>query len=484
MTPAAATGGDPAAKLLPALKQAVIDRTGLGYYANREEALMRKVAARMAVLGLADQVGYFERLHIDAGEWDDLIDELTVGETYFFRYRAQFDALRDLAIPQCVARKGADRQLRIWCAGCATGAEPYSILLLAREELSQLLAGWKLSIVATDINRRYLQRAERGLFTNWELRDLPDRYRDRYFQHDGSAWRLGRGLAADICFQAQNLVQDAPEFARRHAGEFDIVFCRNVMIYFDQETNRRVLRALHTALAPTGWLFVGHAEPYLEIANVFHPHPVTGAMLYRKQAGDEPLTIAPPPAVPAGATKPPAWQDAFAATPIKAPTFAAEPRPPPAPLVIDEGTRASEPAAVAPVAATRRLDEVRSLANAAKWSAALSLCGRLLQEDDLDPEAHYLHGQILDHCGQAAASEAALRRALFLDRNFALAHYHLGLSSAVRGDAAQAVRALRNARQALRDIDDTAEVRAGDGLRAAELRALVAMQLRLHGGEQ
>jgi chemotaxis protein methyltransferase CheR len=452
---------------LQALKAAVIARTGLAYYADKDAALARAVAGRLKHLRLADLEGYLPRLKPPGGEaeWQELIDAITIGETHFFRYAAQFDALRDLVVPDCLARRQAERRLRIWSAGCACGPEPYSVALLLDHVFGYLLSGWEVGILGTDINRRELERAEQGAFSEWDLRDLPEAFRARYFERAGRGLRLLEPYRRRVEFRLQNLLDDGLEFARRNQGQFDIVLCRNVMIYFDPEGCRRLLAALHEALAEDGWLIVGHAEPHFEIANLFQPLSAPGTTLYRKQVG---ASVRPArPVLPPLTIAAPVWPD---------PTPGPVPSPEPPPPVQDTTTPpvAPPPAAAAPA---DPMTEVRQVANAGDWPRAEALCLARLQQDSLDADAHFLLGLVLGQRGDPAGSEASLKRAVYLDRRFALAHYHLGMAAAARGDAAAARRALRNVHDVIEPLPETTAVRAGDGLSAAELGGLVELQL-------
>ncbi|MBX6324217.1 MAG: protein-glutamate O-methyltransferase CheR, partial [Rhodospirillaceae bacterium] len=300
MTPAAsgaAVGASAITALpdFPRLKARVIGASGLEYYADKDAALAERAEHRRAALGCSASE-YVRRLldPRDDRELAALIDEITVGETYFFRYPSQFDALRQAVIPACVARRAGERRLRLWSAGCASGAEPYSLAILLRLDLAGLLAGWEVSILATDINRRALDQARVGVFSKWELRTVGAELRRRCFVPAGTQWRIRPEFRAGLRFERQNLAAEIEAFALRHAGDFDVILCRNVMIYFGAEVMRRVIRGLAECLAPGGWLLVGHAEPFFEIANILAPVAVAGATLYRKPESGAGAAARPP----------------------------------------------------------------------------------------------------------------------------------------------------------------------------------------------
>lgn len=450
---------DPAAGEI--MKRAIA-RTGLDCYADREDALAAKIEGRMRELGVARFSDYLTLLDgaRGKGEWSALIDEITVGETFFFRYPSQWDALRDTIVPDCLANNGG-QPLRVLCAGCANGAEPYTLSIMATQELGVFLTKSQLSIVGFDISQSRIEQARAGVYGAWDLRAIPEHYRS-CFEPKGGGWRLRDEYRRDVEFSVVNLVRDAETLAISHAGEFDIILCRNVMIYFSAETNRRLLQTFHACLKESGWFITGHAEPYLEISNVLRPHPVDGAMFYRKQA--RPGVIVPP-------SENLALQGTFAPAPVRrrAPVRKA---PPPLKVL-------APPPAGAPKEA---IGTARRLANSGQWREASIHCETLADRDPFNPEIQFLIALIADHIGDARAVENALKRALYLDADFALAHYHLALTLAGRDDSAGAERELRNVFKCLGEAAESAPVACGDGLSAGDLRQLAHMQLRVLGG--
>ena len=184
-----------------------------------------------------------------------VIEALTINETSFFRDRALFTAFAERLLPALIAEKKDQRRLRVWCAGCSTGQEPYSLAMLIDEQARDL-SGWQVEIVATDLSASVVENARRGIYSQFEVqRGLPVKMLLRYFTQQGDSWRISDYLRAKISFRAQNLMN-----VPRDAGKFDIIFCRNVLIYFDVATKRQVLGRLAGALAPAGYLVLGAAE--------------------------------------------------------------------------------------------------------------------------------------------------------------------------------------------------------------------------------
>lgn len=474
------------------LKRKIIETTGLQYYDDKDAALGECVAHRQRSLKctIAD---YFRRVLYsnDPDEFAALIDEITIGETYFFRYPEQFEALRHVLLPDCILRRQRDRRLRIWSAGCASGTEPYSLSILLRDFAHQL-QGWQVSVLATDINRRALAQARAGVFTNWDLRTVADDLKHRCFLPSGKNWLIRPEYQKDVEFSRQNLATDLEHFSRANSGFFDIILCRNVMIYFEPELMRRVVFGLRECLAAGGWLLVGHAEPYFEIANLLSPAVAAGITAYRKDggaglpsawrgdwlAGRRATTGSDETAAPFLSTLASIAAAAEAGFPAPAhPWLESEPVNPPA-APVGEWPAQTEKVERAPVVAAD-LDEVRRHVDAGAWQLALKASNRAVERHPLEAGAYYLHALISEHIGTENTAEKTLGRAIYLDRNFALAHYHLGRCQAHRGAHAAAARSFANALRAIETSDDAAPLPMGDGLSVAELRTIVRLQLDL-----
>ena len=194
-----------------------------------------------------------------------LIDVMTTNETYFFRDKTPFDHLKDAIFPVLgQARKGS--RIRIWCGACSTGQEPYSIAMML-DQNPQLTAGVPVEIVATDISDRCLERARQGLFTQFEVqRGLPIQMLMHYFTQQDDHWRISERMRQMVTFKKLNLMD-----ANYGMGKFDVVFCRNVLIYFDGPTKSDVLDRIGQSLNPGGFLMMGAAESLVGVSNSFEP---------------------------------------------------------------------------------------------------------------------------------------------------------------------------------------------------------------------
>ena len=198
----------------------------------------------------------------------DVVDAMTTNESLFFRDMKPFDNLRDLLLPELMKARAASRRIRIWSAACSSGQEPYSIAMLLTE-LGAKVNGWRFEIVATDLSTEIIGRAKQGSYSQFEIqRGLPITMLVKYFTQDGEKWRISDKIRNMVQYREFNLL-DHP----RMLGQFDIVFCRNVLIYFDQPTKTKVLAGIADQMAPDGGLYLGGAETVLGITDRFEPIP-------------------------------------------------------------------------------------------------------------------------------------------------------------------------------------------------------------------
>ncbi len=455
--------GDP---YYPALKELLVESTGLHYYTDKDADLARRLERRMRVTGARDCAAYLQLLRDSlrgTAERDELIAEITIDETYFFRHREHFDALRDLVIPDIIARNHAKRSLRIWSAGCANGSEPYSLVILLKREMSTGLSGsnglpgWNVSILGTDINRHCLARAREGRYEDWALRSTPDAVKRECFaggngNGHGKSWTLESAYREWVSFQYHNLVDDAFPSLVNNLSAFDLIVCRNVMIYFGTELMRRMVRQFHDCLVPGGWLLVGPAEPNMSCFTAFQAVNAPGLTLYQKP--EEGFSAQPP-----------------AVFPIVLPDL--HDVPPPLPLAYARGSAQSRGREAAVVT----LDEVRGHADQGDWLKAVECCEELLRRDGLNARVHFCYALVLEQTARHVEAERSLRRAIYLDRRFVLPHYYLALLLQSHGDPRQAMRSFDNTLDLLRSCPGSGVVPDGDGITAAELRKLAQTHL-------
>ena len=195
-----------------------------------------------------------------------VVEAMTTNETLFFRDHTPFDLFRNVILPEKLAANAASRSLRIWCAAVSTGQEAYSLAMILDDMASQL-AGWKIRIVGTDISAEVLERARTGIYSQFEIqRGLPIQMLLKHFQQDGDKWQVSERLRAMVELKQHNLLDPSG-----HLGQFDVIFCRNVLIYFDVPTKAKVLAALAPRLAPQGAVVLGAAETVIGISTTIVP---------------------------------------------------------------------------------------------------------------------------------------------------------------------------------------------------------------------
>ena len=445
------------------LKGHVVGSTGLTYYEDKDAALAGRIGRRLSTLGVQDCASYLAILRDPlrgASEMDALIAEITIGETYFFRHAEHFDALRDVVLPDLIARNQANRSLRIWCAGCADGPEPYSLAILLKRELAHQLLGWEVSILGTDINRHCLARAREGKFEAWALRATPEDLKRACFTKEGKLWSIASEYKEQVSFQYHNLIEHPFPSLVNNLSAFDLIVCRNVMIYFGPERMQRMIRQFHDCLVPSAWLLVGPAEPNMTFFKSFRTVNAPGVTLYQKAAES--------------ASAPSADGFSIAAPP---------PSPPPSRQISSvPKARASEstgPAVAGSTFAAPTLKDVRDHADRGAWEDAARCCEHLLEKDNLNSAVHFYHALVQEQMRKHSEAERSLRRAIYLDRQSVLAHYYLGLLLQSRGDSLQAARSLENTYELLRPRRDDEVFADADGITVAELKQLAKMHIEI-----
>lgn len=208
-----------------------------------------------------------------------ITDALTTNETFFFRDKTPFDLLRDHVIPAILKKKGAMGRVRIWCAAASTGQEPYSIAMLM-DELRAVGRGCDAEIVATDISDRVLEKARAGVYSQFEVqRGLPIQNLAKYFEKSGEMWRINDKMRAMVRFQKHNLLDDC-----RHLGRFDVVFCRNVLIYFEPDQKKAALERIAANMTDDGYLLLGAAETVMGVTDAFQSTPAARSLYQRNTA--------------------------------------------------------------------------------------------------------------------------------------------------------------------------------------------------------
>jgi len=262
------------------IRNLINERTGMFFDNGKSDLLIDKLSPLVIERGFNSYLEYYYLLKYDAtalSEWQNVMNALSVQETYFWREFDQIRALVQTLLPQWLAQNG-NSTLRIWSAACATGEEPLTIAMALNE------AGWfqraSIEILASDASTKAIQRAQAGVYRERAFRNLPADLRERYFEQDGSGWRVRSDIHARVKWGIANLVEE-DQFA--HMASADFIFCRNVFIYFSENAIARTVRSFAKFIRPPGYLFVGAAESLLRLTTDFTLTEIDDAFVYVKR---------------------------------------------------------------------------------------------------------------------------------------------------------------------------------------------------------
>jgi len=266
------------------LRKLLKERSGLDLSSDKQylvESRLIPLARRAGLSGIGELVQKLKGG--TAPLTTEVVEAMTTNETFFFRDKIPFDHMKEAVLPALVQARASRRALRIWCAASSTGQEPYSIAMCVKEFAG--LAGWRVEIVATDLSQEVLEKSKAGIYSQFEVqRGLPIQMLVKYFKQIGELWQLSADIRGMVQHRQLNLLQDFS-----HLGTFDVIFCRNVLIYFDQDTKIGIFERMSKMLEPDGVLALGAAESVVGISDAFKPYPDRRG-LYRPNAARAPRT--------------------------------------------------------------------------------------------------------------------------------------------------------------------------------------------------
>lgn len=457
-----------AESLLSQLSEFISARTALHFPREQWEDLERKAVSAAKEFNFADPEAFIRWVvasHLTSGQLDMLASHLTIHETYFWREPLVFEALCGQVLPELVrARAGGEKRLRLWSAGCATGEEPYSLAIALRRVLPDP-ENWHITILATDINPSILRRAAAGVYGDWSFRNVPPWLKEEYFQSKGKGkYELIPELRKMVTFAYLNLAEDIYPSPINNTNAMDIIFCRNVTMYFTPERTQKVGSNFFRCLVDGGWLMVGASELSQQVFNIFTPVSFPGAIVYRKEDRetlpfpglfvDEALPdkdfFTPQPVAAAGTV-----QEALQPGPAVVP--AAQP------LAPQDTNEARADMAL----------EVRSLANQGKLAEALALCETAIASDKMNPGLHFLCAVILQELDRIEEEAASLKHTLYLDPDFVPAYYSLGNLMLRQGNVPAAQKYFDNALTLLNALGHEDLLPGTEGLTAGRLREII-----------
>lgn len=428
--------------------------SGIYLEESKRDSLRISLVARATSVDAEDWDQYFEMLSHDQTEFRELLNLITINETSFYRFPGQFEALVDTVLPELAeGRTGDNHIMRLWSAGCSTGEEPYTLAMnWVDSGLEQ--QGWRAEIMGTDVSTRALAMAKAGLYPARALLNVPEDVVRRHFVEVDGSYRVAQHVRRLCDFTYQNLIKEPYPLALM--GGWDVIFCRNVTIYFRLESTKRVVGNLFNSLNEGGYLFIGHSETLGAVSDDFELVEIGGVFVYRKPRRTLPLPVLCPPAplprTPRAAPRPP--RKTLRAEPEGEPTAAEDPLST-ARRQMAEGRSAHALATVEELLATDRFNveahlvAARIHADAGEYEQAIAACMRALAINPLLPGARYILGLIHQRQGDAVRAVSELKKTVYIDPDFALAHLTLGNIYKAEGHFREACRAYENALRAL-----------------------------------
>jgi chemotaxis protein methyltransferase CheR len=490
--------------LMAELSGFVEARLGLHFPRERGSDLERGARAASRECGFEDDVvGFIGKLlsaALTQSELEILSSHLTIGETYFFREKNSLEAFEQQIVPELIrTRDRFGGQLRIWSAGCASGEEPYSLAIILSKMITQLKA-WKITILATDLNTRALHKASEGTYTDWSFRESPSWLKGTYFRATPEGrWAISPAIKKMVTFSYLNLVEDVYPSLLTSTNAMDVIFCRNVLMYFAGPVREKVIHRFHRSLAEQSWLIVSPTETSQTLFSEFATVSLPAVTLYRK--GVVPPQMVIPSFFQGEHEARAALQTAermlaepesikhanldFLLTPPQAmagvalsPEISAEES-----LELYQQGRYEEAAQllIAQVSANANnapamLLLARVYANQGKLSPALEWCEKAIAADKMTACAHYLRATILLEQGLPEEAIGSLRRAVYVDTRFALGHFALGSLALQQGDVKESEKHFENVLSLLASYGPEEVVPESEGLSARRLREIVSVQ--------
>lgn len=485
--------------LLLQLSAVLAEWMGLDFSRNRLRDLERGIVTAASELGFADPeecLRYLTLSTMTREQIEVLASHITVGETYFYRDPKSIEVLKRCVLPELTsARRHGERRIRIWSAGCATGEEPYSVAIMLDAAFPEL-RDWSVTILGTDINPRFLEKAQAGVYSEWSFRDTPQWVRERYFRKTRKGFTIQPRIKEMVTFEYHNLVEDPYPSLVNSTNAMEIIFCRNVLMYFSSTSARDVVDHFYRSLIDGGWLVVSPVETSQTLFSRFETVNVDGVTLYRK--GPVPVYVIPS----SLAVQRPLTHE-FAELKWKTTIIQKTGRITPLPTVVrpkvveeakghgayeralvlyQNGQYAetvkqissfAEKVGVAPdVKAIALL--ARAMANLGRLAEALQWCEKAIILDKLNPGLYYLAATVLQEQCLFEKAATLLMQAIYLDRKMVIAHFALANLALQQGKAKESKKYFKNARALLRAYGPDDVLPESDGMIAGRLIEIIA----------
>lgn len=264
------------------MSKIIYDRSGIHFPENKKYIIESRLSHRITELEMEsfDQyISYLTMGPYQMDEFQEMFNRITINETSFFRNEAQLDVFERVILPELLDARSGNKRLRIWSAACSTGEEPFTLAMLLHRSLGVRLSDWRIEILGTDISEKALNVAQSGVYTSYAIRSTPKLMLDRYFTHNGHQYTLSDEIRSMVSFEKHNLKDNMA--AKRH-GTWDVIFCRNVLIYFDDPMKKSVIDMFDKQLTPDGALLIGHSERIKTLTDRFAQLDIPQGFCYQK----------------------------------------------------------------------------------------------------------------------------------------------------------------------------------------------------------
>ena len=464
----------------------LLKEVGLYFPRGQIHQLEAGLNGRLSEKGFGSYRDYFEFLssHPDGRlELQSLINRLTVQETSFFRNGPQFSALRDLVIPEIVRKRlSGKRHIRIWSAGCSTGQEPYSIGMVLRESLP-MPDSWTISILATDINPIALETARKGIYSQNMVRPVRKEDIMKYFMPQGEEMAVSDKIKVMVTFVRHNLCIE--RYDHPLMQELDVIFCRNVTIYFNLDSTKKVIDQFQKKLIDEGYLFIGHSETLWKISDQFQPVEFPRTFIYRKERPDDYVLqrpFAPIQALPFETRK----NDLFPSVPVTINTLKDHQ------VLFDTAVQAVKAKEYEKALALfsrfktgepryneAQMAQATILANQGRYEESIAILKHVLEIDNLCEEAYYLLGVLHNRIGRYDKAADMFLKTLYVNPNNPLASFYLAEIYSRQGKIPMAQKSYQNTLKTLEDLPPDQVIPLSGDLTARLLTQTCLKQLDL-----
>jgi chemotaxis protein methyltransferase CheR len=469
-------------------------RMGLYYPKERWDILVRNLTSAAYAFGyeyLDEFINWLLKATLTKNEIETLASYLTVSETFFWREPQVFSALTDFVLPELIAAKrNREKKIKIWSAGCSTGEEPYSLAILLHKIIPDI-KDWEITILATDINQKSLDKALSGIYTQWSFRNSPSWLKPHYFQNlkDGR-YEIIPTIRNRVTFSNLNLTEEIYPSYSNNTESVDIIFCRNVLMYFSEDWINKIAKQFFHSLTKGGWFVVSSCELSSEAFVDFAPVNFPGAILYNKDkkkygavnsSFKSTVTDTPYPflkdlsALPIPKLKETVEKIDFTLT------TAFNLNEPKTAEVESTGASKADLDSNIPDGNTVTADiKIRALANAGNLIDALSLCNEEIAKDKLAIGLYFIRASVFQELNQLEDAIASLKQAIYLDPDFIMGHFTLGNLFIGQGKPKQALKYFNNVIDLLNTLSNDDIIPESEGLSVMHIREIIETNMQKH----